>query len=135
MAAFLAHPAVQGGLAPFVIGIVVAGLAFGLRLSGIAAAAGFFAAVYLTGGFPVDLRTSMHKIVTLGMAAAAIGAASVMLARVPWFAVAVLGLVPLAVRLPLPERAHPAIQVLIASIYALTIAGASLSLTWVARRA
>jgi hypothetical protein len=267
---FLAHPAVQGGLAPFIIGIVVAGLAYGLRLAGIAAAAGFFAAVYLIGNFFFDLHSSMHKIVALGMLAVAIGvvadlafkptraagtvlgalfglgslwafwsvlgnkplaealvygaavaafvawtvattltlhadpvragaaglglglgvgigaalgassligqygmslgaasggflvlvmtlgkrvtagasltltasaltsmlgAAAVLLARVPWFAVAALGLVPLAVRLPLPERAHPATQVVIASIYALAIAGASLALAWVARRA
>ena len=40
----------------------------------------------------------------------------------------------LAVRLPLPERAHPALQAVVASIYALAVAALACALAWLASR-
>jgi hypothetical protein len=47
-------PAVQSSVAPFLAGLLVAGLLFPLRLGGLAAAAGFLATVYLVGDFTLD---------------------------------------------------------------------------------
>lgn len=54
--------------------------------------------------------------------ASLVGAAGLLLARLPWYALALLPLVPLAVRLPIPERSAPALQVFVASLYALAAA-------------
>ena len=69
MQELLAHPAVQGGLAPFGAGLAVALLLSPLRLSGLAAAGGFFTAVYLTGQLGLE-----KKVLMISMAAALLGA-------------------------------------------------------------
>lgn len=69
MQEWLAHPAVQGGLAPLAAGIAAALVFFPARLSGLAAAAGFFAAVYLTGQLWLD-----KKLLLLSLAAMLLGA-------------------------------------------------------------
>jgi hypothetical protein len=69
----LAHPAVQGGVAPFLVGLLVAGLAWPLRLAGLAPAAGFLAAVYLIGNFALEPLTATRRIVLLGMGAPLLG--------------------------------------------------------------
>lgn len=56
MPELLGHPAVQGGLAPLAAGIAAALVFCPLRLSGLAAACGFFAAVYLTHQLDFDKR-------------------------------------------------------------------------------
>src|SRR5256885_5141458 len=48
------YPAVQGGLAPLVAGLLVAGLGLPLRLSGLAAGAGFLTVLYLTGNLAFE---------------------------------------------------------------------------------
>src|SRR5512135_2040530 len=67
--AFLHHPAVQGGLVPFVVALIAAELLQRLRLSGLAVAAAFSATVYLVSGFSFDPLTASRKIVLLGFAA------------------------------------------------------------------
>jgi len=266
----LNHPAVQGGVAPFIVGLAVALIGFRLRLAGLAAVAGLLTAVFLIGNFSLDSLTTMRKVVVLavlasftglmgdfafkprrgaeyvlgaifglaslwvfwgplaqkpllaallagvavfalvfaqvaftvahqsdairtgvsglglglgvGVAAvlgasgligqygmsigaasggflltavifgrgvgagatlalgvsvvtALLGAAAVLLANLPWYSAALLALVPLAVRLPIAGRSHPALQAVLASIYALTIAGVSCGLAWTASRA
>jgi len=70
---FLAHPAVQAAVVPLVVGLVVAGLLLPLRLSGLAAAAGFVAAVALVGNFSFSTLTAMRKLVILVSAASLLG--------------------------------------------------------------
>ncbi len=70
---FLAHPAVQGGLAPFVAGLLVAALFAPIRLAGLAAIAGFATTVYLVGGFSFLPLTATRKIILVSLAAAAVG--------------------------------------------------------------
>jgi hypothetical protein len=69
----LAHPAVQGGVAPFLVGALVAALAQPLRLAKLAPAAGFMAAVYLVGNFAFEPLTATRKIVLLAAAAPVAG--------------------------------------------------------------
>jgi hypothetical protein len=56
---WLAHPAVQSGVAPLVVAFLVALLLYPVRLSGLAAAAGFIATVYLTGNLVFDTSTAI----------------------------------------------------------------------------
>jgi hypothetical protein len=265
----LNHPAVQGGVAPFIVGLAVALVGFRLRLAGLASAAGLLAAVYLIGNFSFETLTATRKIVVVALAAPciglladlafkprrgteivlgalfglasiwvfwsvlaqkplaaallagagvfalvsalvaltltlqsdtiragasglalgmgvgigavlgasaligqygmAIGAASggflltamifgkrvgagaaltlavavgagllgagaVLLASLPWYSAALFALVPLAARMPIPERSHPALQAIVASLYTLAIAGVSCGLAWTASR-
>ena len=69
----LNNPAVQSSLAPFLAGLVVAGLLFPLRLGGLAAAAGFLATVYLVGDFTLESLDSKRKLVLAAMAAPVLG--------------------------------------------------------------
>ena len=65
----IAHPAVQGGVAPLLAGIIAALVFYPVRLSGLAAAAGFFAAVYLSSQLDFD-----KKLLMLALAAPVLGA-------------------------------------------------------------
>ncbi|MBK8569306.1 MAG: hypothetical protein IPN81_04600 [Nitrosomonadales bacterium] len=67
MQELLNHPAVQGGLAPFVIALIVAELLLRLRLSGLAVIAGFAVTVYLVSDFSIDPLTAARKIVLMGL--------------------------------------------------------------------
>src|SRR5262249_27856343 len=54
----LTNPWIQGGLGPLLAGIAAALVFYPLRVSGLAAAFGFFAAVYLTGQLVFDKKRS-----------------------------------------------------------------------------
>jgi hypothetical protein len=69
----LNNPAVQSSLAPFLAGLVVAGVLFPLRLGGLAAAAGFLTTVYLVGDFTLESLDSKRKLVLVAMAAPVLG--------------------------------------------------------------
>ena len=73
MQELLNNPAVQSSVAPFLAGLLVAGLLFPLRLAGLAAAAGFFATVYLVGDFTLESLDSKRKLVLVAMAAPLFG--------------------------------------------------------------
>lgn len=70
MQELLNHPAVQGGLAPFIVALIVAELLQRLRLSGLSVIAGFAVTVYLVSGFAFDPLTTTRKIVLLGLVSA-----------------------------------------------------------------
>ena len=72
MQELLSHPAVQAGLAPFVVALVVAELLQRLRLSGLAIIAGFAVMVYLASDFSMEPLTAVRKIVLLGLLASAL---------------------------------------------------------------
>ncbi len=69
----LNNPAVQSSVAPFLAGLLVAGLLFPLRLGGLAAAAGFFTTVYLVGDFTLESLDSKRRLVLVAMAAPVFG--------------------------------------------------------------
>lgn len=72
---WLNHPAVQSGLAPFVVALVTAELFQRLRLSGLAIIAGIAVTVYLASDFSIDPLTASRKIVWLGIASSLLGVA------------------------------------------------------------
>lgn len=72
MRELLNHPAVQGGLAPFVAALIVAELLQRLRLSGLSIIAGFATTVYLASDFSLEPLTAARKIVLLGLLSAAV---------------------------------------------------------------
>lgn len=69
MGEILANPWIQGGLGPFVAAIAAALVFYPMRLSGLAAAFGFFSAVYLSGQLEFE-----KKLLLLSAAAALLGA-------------------------------------------------------------
>jgi hypothetical protein len=69
----LNHPAVQGGIAPFVVALIVALVLARARLAGLAVIAAFCTAVYLISGFSFTPLTAIRKIVLLALAAPVIG--------------------------------------------------------------
>jgi len=73
LGAFLSHPAVQGGIAPFVTGLVVVAVFARARLAGLAVAAGFGVAVALVDGLGFMPLTATRKIVLLALVAPAVG--------------------------------------------------------------
>lgn len=73
MGDLLSNPAVQSSVAPFLAGLLVAGLLFPLRLGGLAAAAGFFATVYLVGDFTLESLDSKRRLVLVAAAAPVLG--------------------------------------------------------------
>ena len=70
---FLNHPAVQGGVAPFFVGLIVAAGLQWVRLSGLAILAAFLTAVYLVSGFTFSPLTAARKMVLLAGAASVVG--------------------------------------------------------------
>ena len=74
------HPAVQAGVAPFLAGLLTAGLLYRARLGGLAVVAGFATAVALISGFGFTPLTATRKIVLLGLLAPLLGLG------VDWFA-------------------------------------------------
>ncbi|MDX1374889.1 MAG: hypothetical protein R3357_04950 [Burkholderiales bacterium] len=102
---------------------------YGIALG--AASGGFLLPVMLLGR---RVRAGAALCLTVGVAAPLLACAAVLLAQLPWAAAALLGLVPLAVRLPLPDRLHPGIQAVVAVFYALVPAAGSWAVAWAASR-
>lgn len=69
----LNHPAVQGGLAPFVAALIVALILGRARLAGLAVVAAFCTTVYLVSGFIFEPLSATRRIVLLALAAPLIG--------------------------------------------------------------
>jgi hypothetical protein len=70
---FLAHPAVQGGIAPFFVGLLVVAILAKTKLAGLAVAAAFAVAVALASGLVFSPLTAVRKAVLLGLVAPAVG--------------------------------------------------------------
>lgn len=70
---FLGHPAVQAGVAPFVVALVVVVLLQRARLGGLAVTAAFLTTYYLVAGFTFSPLTATRKVALLAMAAPIVG--------------------------------------------------------------
>ncbi|MDP1953589.1 MAG: hypothetical protein Q8K71_03850 [Polaromonas sp.] len=68
----LNNPAVQAGVAPFVVALVAAVLLHRTKLLGLAIGAGFLTVVYLALGFSFDSLTSVRKMILCGGIATAL---------------------------------------------------------------
>jgi hypothetical protein len=73
MTEWLAHPAVQAAVVPFVVALVAA-LALGNRWPSLAVAAGFCAAVALAIGWDIEPLSASRKAAFIGVAAGILGA-------------------------------------------------------------
>lgn len=69
----LNHPAIQAGLAPFLVALITAELFQRIKLSGLAVIAGFAVTVYLASNFTIEPLTAARKIVLLGLLSALLG--------------------------------------------------------------
>ena len=75
MDSLLQHPAVQGGVAPFVAGLIVAAVLGRARLGGLAVVAGYALAVALVTGIAFTPLTAVRKVVLIALAAPVLGIA------------------------------------------------------------
>jgi hypothetical protein len=75
MEEFLGHPAVQGGVAPFVAGLVVVSVLAKAKLGGLAVATAFAVCVYLASGITFTPLTAVRKLVLLALIAPLVGIA------------------------------------------------------------
>ena len=66
--------------------------------------------------------------------AALITAGAMVLPRLPWTSLGALALIPVVVRLPLPEKSPAWIQAIVASLYALAPAAGACALAWQSSR-
>src|SRR5512143_3058526 len=73
MGGFFDNPAVQGGVAPFAVALVVAILLQRFNLAGLAIAAALATVAYFLNGLTLEPLTVTRKIILLGLAAAAVG--------------------------------------------------------------
>jgi hypothetical protein len=70
---FLANPAVQGGLAPFLVALAVGVALQGVRLAGLAAFAAFLTCMYLVSGLQLFPLTATRRLLLVGTAAPLVG--------------------------------------------------------------
>jgi hypothetical protein len=71
----LAHPAFQGGIAPFFAALIVALVLRPVRLGGLAVAVGFVVSMHLAVGLQFTPLTALRKILVLALAAPLVGIA------------------------------------------------------------
>lgn len=120
------------GLGTGVAAVFAASATLGLYAMAVGSASGAFLLVQmLTGkrtfaGFAFTLTT--------GLLAGLLGAATYHLAQLPWHALPVMALVPLAARLPVPAKWPVAGQVVTVSALALAVAAVSCYLVWESSR-
>ena len=120
------------GLGAGIGAVLSASLVLGLIGIGLAAGCGGFLLLAMALGKRVSGGATLA--LSVGVAAAFLAAGAMLLAKMPWYALAVLALVPVAVRLPVPERAPAWGQAIVASIYTLAVAGGACWLAWLASR-
>ena len=117
-------------------GLGVASWVFSWRLDlagfSLAAACGGF--LLLAAALTRGVVPGASFTLSTGVIASLLAAGAVLSGRLPWYAAAALLLVPIAVRLPVPQRAHPAARALVALLYGLAAAGAVCAIAWSARR-
>jgi hypothetical protein len=132
---WLAGDAVRAGAAALALGlgagvaaIFSASLAYGSY--GIALGAG--AGAFLLPQMLMGRRSHAGGTFTLPamLIGGLIATGAMVLAKLPWYALLVLALVPLAARLPGPERAPVWLQAVIFSLYGFAVAGLACFLAW-----
>ncbi len=133
--AALATDAVRTGAGALALGIGVgaaailgATLTYGIYGAALGAGAGGFLLPQMISGRKG--RAGATFTLPAMLLAALVGGGAVVLAELPWYCLAVLALVPLAVRLPAPARAPVWLQAVIFSLYGFAVAGIACLLAW-----
>ncbi|MCC6193023.1 MAG: hypothetical protein IT518_01020 [Burkholderiales bacterium] len=120
------------GLATGVGGLMSASIGYFLGGVSIAAAAGAMLLVHIASA-----RTRAPGALgglTIAVACALFAAGALMLAQLPWYALPALLIVPLAARLPAPERLHRLVRAALLSLYTLVAASVPIGAAWIATR-
>jgi hypothetical protein len=133
--AALAADGVRAGAAALALGIGAgvasvfsASVAYGSYGLALGAGAGAFLLVQMVTGSKSHAGATF--VLPALLTAALVGAGAMTLAQMKWYVLLVLGLVPLAVRLPGPERAPVWLQAVIFSLYGFVVAGVACWLAW-----
>ena len=135
----LRDDSVRAGAASFAMGmgtgvaaVFAASATLGLYAMALGSASGAFLLVQMLTG----RRTfaGMALTLTAGLLAGLLGAAAYHLAQLPWYALPVMALVPLAARLPVPAKWPVWGQVVALSSVMLAVAAASCFLVWQSSR-
>ncbi len=134
LAALRAHP-VRAGAAGLGIGIGVgvsavlaASALYGQYGISLGAAGGAFLLPQMLGGKKYEAGATF--MLPLALTAGLLGAATLILAQLPWYSLLALGFIPLAARLPAPERSPLWIQAAAVSACTLAVAATAIGLTW-----
>lgn len=116
------------GLGAGVAAILGASAVYGLYGIALGAGAGAFLLVQML----TNRRTTAGATLTLPLAAAAalLAGGTALLAKLAWYAIVPLALIPLAVRLPVPQKGPVWLQAIVASVYALALAALAWTLAW-----
>ena len=116
------------GLGAGIAAIFAASLSYGLYGIALGAGAGGFLLPQMISGKKAAAGATFTVPAMLIGGLVAVGA--MLLAQLPWYCVLILALVPVAVRLPGPEKAPVWLQAVVFSLYGFVIAGVASALAW-----
>lgn len=132
---YLAGDAVRAGAAGLGLGlgtgiaaILSASASYGLYGIALGAGAGAFLLPQMITGRKRSAGATFTLTVTL--TAGLVAAGAMILAKLPWYSLLVLALVPVGPRLPVPETAPVWLQAVLLSLYGFIIGGAACTLAW-----
>jgi hypothetical protein len=116
------------GLGAGVAAILGASAVYGLHGIALGAGSGAFLLVQML----TNRRSTAGAALTLPLAVTAglLAAGAAVLAKLAWYAIVPLALIPLAVRLPVPAKGPVWLQAILASLYALALAALAWTLAW-----
>jgi hypothetical protein len=134
MQELLTNPIIQSSAAPFVVGLVVAAILFPVRLAGLAAAAGFLAAVWLIGAFSLEPLTATRKIVVVAAVAPVLGVLADLAFKPTRTTAPILGALVGAASVwviwsVLSQRPHPEAALLGAGVFVFVLATVALTVS------
>ena len=121
------------GLATGIAAVISASIGFLLAGMAVAASCGALLLVWVVTSRPV--APGILGTLSIGVLIALFAEGALMLAQMPWYALAALLLVPLAVRLPVRDGASTFVRALTLSLYALAAASVPIAAAWFAARA
>lgn len=116
------------GLGAGIAAVFAASLSYGLYGIALGAGAGGFLLPQMIRGKKAAAGATFTVPAMLIGGLVAVGA--MLLAQLPWISVLILALVPVAVRLPGPEKAPVWLQAIVFSLYGFVIAGVASALAW-----
>ena len=116
------------GLGTGIAAILSASASYGLYGIALGAGAGAFLLPQMISGRKIDAGTTFMLPLTL--TAGLVAAGAMILAQLQWYSVLTLALIPVAARLPIPEKAPPWLQGILLSCYSFIVAGAACGLAW-----
>jgi hypothetical protein len=132
---FLSQHPIRAGAAGLGLGIGVgvsavlgASALYGIYGVSLAAAAGAFLLPQMLGGKKYDAGATF--MLPFALTAGLLAAATLILAQLPWYSFLALAFIPLAARLPAPEKSPLWIQAVAISACTLVVAAAAITLTW-----